>query len=283
MPKGLSIHIGVNEVDENKYGTKAELKNPENDAATMAELARANKFNVISTLLSKDATSEKVTAALKEAASQLTNGDMLLFTYAGHGSQVPDKNGDEPDRRDETWVLYDRQLIDDELHELFGTFAEGVRILMLSDSCHSGTVARQLPLFLADPELERTFDTSDPAEVRTRVRVLPQEAQFRNYQQEQQVYDEIQRSLPSLDQQEIRADVLLISGCQDNQTSSDGAGINGLFTETLLKTWKNGVFQGTYSSLHRQVVEAMPFYQTPNLFQSGQATSRFLAQAPFAI
>ncbi|MFC8956855.1 caspase family protein [Streptomyces sp. NPDC057101] len=283
MPKGLSIHIGINEIDETRYGTKAELKNPENDALAMAELAKANRFAPVATLLTKNATSEKVTGALKEAADQLTAGDMLLLTYAGHGAQVPDKNGDEPDRRDETWVLYDRQFVDDELHALFGTFAEDVRILLLSDSCHSGTVARDLSLFLDDSELERGFDTSDRVEVRARVRALPQDVQFRNYQREQELYDEIQRSVPALDLQDIAADVLLVSGCQDNQTSSDGAGAHGLFTETMLKTWKNGAFRGTYSTLHRQVTEAMPFYQSPNLFQTGKSTPAFLAQSPFAI
>ncbi|MBT2491883.1 caspase family protein [Streptomyces sp. ISL-96] len=283
MTKGLSIHIGVNEIDEKRYGTKAELKNPENDAVTMTDLAKANNFDVVATLLTNDATSEKVTAALKEAASQLSSGDKLLLTYAGHGAQVPDKNGDEPDRRDETWVLYDRQLIDDELYALFGTFAEDVRIVLLSDSCHSGTVARDLSLFLNGAELERNFDTSEPAQVRARVRALPQDAQFRNYQRDQELYDEIQRTVPAAEQQEIKADVLLLSGCQDNQSSSDGTGPNGLFTETLLRTWKNGAFRGTYSSLHRQVVEQMPFYQSPNLFQTGKSSAGFLAQRPFSI
>lgn len=154
--------------------------------------------------------------------------------------------------------------------------AEDVRILLLSDSCHSGTVARDLSLFLNDAELERTFDTSD----RTEVRALPQDVEFRNYQRDQELYDEIQSSVPALDLQDIKADVLLVSGCQDNQTSSDGAGPHGLFTESMLKTWKNGSFQGSYSTLHRQVTEAMPFYQSPNMFQTGKSTPSFLAQAP---
>ncbi|WP_405982805.1 caspase family protein [Streptomyces sp. NBC_00158] len=283
MPQGLSIHIGINEIDEARYGTKGELKNPENDALTMRDLAGANGFDTLATLLTKDATSEKVTSVLETAAARLTAGDLLLLTYAGHGSQVPDKNGDEPDRRDETWVLYDRQFIDDELYAHFAAFAPGVRILLLSDSCHSGTVSRDVSHFLDDAELVRAFDTSDPSEVRARIRALPQDAQFRNYQRDQELYDGIQRSVPALDLQDIQADVLLLSGCQDNQTSSDGVGPNGLFTEVLLKTWKNGAFRGSYTALHRQVVESMPFYQTPNMLQTGRRTQEFASQSPFAI
>ncbi|MGA4837435.1 caspase family protein [Streptomyces sp. G45] len=283
MPKGLSLHIGVNEIDEARYGTKAQLKNPENDALAMTDLAKSGGYTPLATLLTHDATSEKLTAALKEAATQLASGDIFLLTYAGHGAQVPDKNGDEPDGSDETWVLYDRQFVDDELHALFGTFADDVRVVLLSDSCHSGTVARDLSFFLNGPELERGFDTSEPAEVRARVRALPQDAQFRNYQRDQELYDEIQRSVPPRELQDIKADVLQISGCQDNQTSSDGVGPHGLFTETLLKIWKNGAFKGSYATLRRQVAKAMPLYQSPNLFQSGRATRSFRAQAPFSI
>ncbi|MFJ3881651.1 caspase family protein [Streptomyces sp. NPDC090077] len=283
MSNGLSIHIGLNEIDESRYGTKGELKNPENDAVTMRDLAKANGFETLTTLLTRDATSENVAAALKTAATRLTAGDLLLLTYAGHGSQVPDKNGDEPDRRDETWVLYDRQFVDDELYALLGAFPEDVRVLLLSDSCHSGTVSRDVSHFLDDAELVRAFDTSEPSEVRARIRALPQDAQFRNYQRDQELYDGIQRSVPALDLQDIRADVLLLSGCQDNQTSSDGTGANGLFTETLVKTWKNGAFRGSYATLHRQIVESMPFYQTPNMLQTGKRTKEFAAQTPFAI
>jgi hypothetical protein len=62
--------------------------------------------------------------------------------YSGHGNQVPDLDGEEPDKLDETWCLYDGQMIDDELYRMYGALAEGVRVLILSDSCHSGTVAK---------------------------------------------------------------------------------------------------------------------------------------------
>jgi metacaspase-1 len=38
--------------------------------------------------------------------------------------------------------LYDGELIDDELYAALNKFAAGVRIFVLSDSCHSGAVLR---------------------------------------------------------------------------------------------------------------------------------------------
>jgi metacaspase-1 len=83
-----------------------------------------------------------VSEAIGEAAEQLESGDLLFWTYLGHGGQMPDPDREESDARDETWVLFDRQLLDDELYALWARFQPGVRIVVLSDSCHSGSVTR---------------------------------------------------------------------------------------------------------------------------------------------
>jgi hypothetical protein len=80
----------------------------------------------------------------------------------------------------------------------------------------------------------------------------------------------------------MRATGLLISGCQDNQTSADGDR-NGLFTETLLAVWKNGKFEGDYRSFHKTIVKYMPPVQTPNYFTIGPANHTFEKQKPFAV
>ena len=77
---------------------------------------------------------------MRAAGKTLSSGDFFFLTYSGHGGQVPDVTGEEADKQDETWCLYDGQLIDDELYLELSRFAAGVRILVLSDSCHSGTV-----------------------------------------------------------------------------------------------------------------------------------------------
>lgn len=140
--RGRSLHIGLNVVDDAAYGSPIPpLSGCVNDANDMTALANARGFST-TTLLDADGTSRNITDAITEAARDLRSGDMFLLTYAGHGSQVPDATGEETERLDETWVAYDRQLIDDELYALWGQFQPGVRILMISDSCHSGTVAR---------------------------------------------------------------------------------------------------------------------------------------------
>ena len=138
-----SLHIGVNQVDPAHYdGWDGKLGGCENDAATMRDIATRDGFTT-KTLLTRHATAANVLAEISSAARQLVAGDVFLLTYAGHGAQVPNVSGDnEIDEQDETVVLYDRMLIDDEFDQAFSGFAAGVDIVMLSDSCHSGTVSR---------------------------------------------------------------------------------------------------------------------------------------------
>ena len=78
--------------------------------------------------------------------------------------------------------------------------------------------------------------------------------------------------------------VVLISGCQDNQTSMDGDH-NGAFTEQLLKVWNHGAFSGSYAVLHARARAGLPPTQSPNLFTLGPAaaSAAFLKQVPFTV
>jgi peptidoglycan hydrolase-like protein with peptidoglycan-binding domain len=165
MATGRSIHIGLNHVDPSCYnGWDGALSGCINDARDMKAIADGLGYQSMM-LTDSAATSDNVVAEIGQAASSLGNGDILLLTYSGHGGQVDDVNGDEPDALDETWVLWDRQLIDDELYSLWSQFAPGVRIAMLSDSCHSGTVLRMMAtLNDLKEELGRTKDIPTEAQ-----------------------------------------------------------------------------------------------------------------------
>jgi hypothetical protein len=78
---------------------------------------------------------------------------------------------------------------------------------------------------------------------------------------------------------ECKASVILISGCQDNQTSMDGDH-NGAFTEQLLRIWNHGAFKGNYAKFHAAIKARMPRTQVPNLFTLGPV-GRFLTERPF--
>lgn len=288
--KAVSLHIGLNAVSGAAYGGwEGPLSACEFDANDMAALAKAKGMKP-TVLLTKKATRSAMLSAMRAAAKALQSGDFFFLTYSGHGGQVPDVNGDEDDKKDETWCLYDGQYIDDELYSELGKFKAGVRILVLSDSCHSGTITREAML--------------PPATIPTqRPKNMPDAVAMRTYREHQAFYDKLQRDVAAgagdrvIDPDNALAQVavsgrlsaiasrfdaalILISGCQDNQTSMDGEH-NGAFTEQLLRVWNQGGFKGNYAIFHARIRARMPATQSPNLFTLG-AAGTFLTQEPFA-
>ncbi|MFT4796796.1 MAG: hypothetical protein ACJAYE_002985 [Candidatus Azotimanducaceae bacterium] len=231
-----------------------------------------------SILNTTQATRSAVIKGVRAVAAELTAGDIFFLSYSGHGGQVRDVNFDEADGADETWCLFDGQLIDDELNVLWQTFDPLVRILVLSDSCHSGTVTRNQPqVTMPSGELAlKLYGTESPS-----FRYMPRVEAQRTYGQNAQFYDGIQRGL-STSQTGEGPMVLLISGCRDDQLSVEGWD-HGLFTSALLEVWNEGQFEGNYQSFYDQVLKSMPEIQQPQLYATGNKENDFLHQSPFFI
>lgn len=272
MGKGISLHIGLNSVDPQRYeGWSGPLNACEADANDMADLAQAGSFS-FTKLLTRQATREAVLNGIGDAAKNLKSGDIFFLTYSGHGGQAPDLNNEEPDGMDETWCLYDGQLIDDELYSSWGAFASGVRIFLLSDSCHSGTVSKAIHY------REKLRSGLPPV-----YRAMPDEVALRVYQNNKSFYDPILKNRNLSEAlSAVKASVLLISGCQDNQLSLDGT-FNGLFTGTLKTVWNGGTFGGSYRRFHTAIGSKMPPDQTPKLSLVGASNPAFIAQKPLTL
>ena len=73
-------------------------------------------------------------------------GDVLLIHYSGHGSNVPDDDGDEADQRDEIVCPADLDwkdpFRDDWLRKTFDSLRAGVSLTVITDCCHSGSITR---------------------------------------------------------------------------------------------------------------------------------------------
>ena len=87
-------------------------------------------------------------------AATYGDGDRVLIYFSGHGAQVPDDGGDETDGQDEVLVLHDTRPDDDDglrnflRDDEFGALLAGVKaanVLVLVDSCHSGTTTKSFP------------------------------------------------------------------------------------------------------------------------------------------
>jgi hypothetical protein len=297
--------------DENGDPWDGELAGCINDARDMQAIAANNDF--ITTLFTDDqATTTEVIKTIGRIATELSAGDTFLLTYSGHGGQTPDVNGDDEDGQDETWCLFDRQLLDDELYNLWSQFEAGVRIFVLSDSCHSGTILKQMiynHLPPMGPVVKEILSAVPVSKLRApptkaqaaalkaveskafrvlrdpkppRYHNMPLGVQRATYQKNKAMYDAVQWAAGRSNRSVIGASVLLISGCQDNQLSADGDD-NGLFTQTLLEIWKDGAFEGNYQNFADAIIEKMPGTQTPNYYKVGAANAGFESEKPFSL
>ncbi|MBL8529394.1 MAG: caspase family protein [Burkholderiales bacterium] len=321
MANARSIHVGLNYVDPDAYnGWNGELSGCINDARDMQAIADGLGYASL-LLTDSEATSSRFISEVGQASADLTSGDILFLSYSGHGGQVDDVNGDEDDALDETWCLWDRQLIDDELFSLWSRFAAGVRIVMLSDSCHSGTVARMraaLQEMARDVARTRSvptaaetaafdslskvlgFDPAKPKKAVTRAgpyspsgvkpsavtldrpKRVPPDIQALVNNTRAAAHTAAQWLAGPREKAVVGASVILISGCQDNQLSMDGAG-NGLFTQRLKQVWNNGGFSGDYRAFWVAIKGLMPANQQPNYFTVGVTNPAFEAQSPFEV
>ena len=179
MVQAISINIGLNSVNPDCYnGWDGALLGCLNDAHAMQAIADRQGYMSVP-IHGEEATADRVIGEIGQAAANLDDGGILLLTYSGHGGQVPDDTGMGDDGKCQTWVLYDRQLVDKELYGLWSNFAAGTRIFVLSDSCHGGTVTRELE-YQAKPKALQRF------------RFIPPQISQGNYQAHRSHYRAVQ-------------------------------------------------------------------------------------------
>lgn len=147
------------------------------------------------TNITKESNTANLEAALKNISDKsLKDTKFIVVFYSGHGTQTIDDNDKdfEIDGKDECWVLTDYKnkgfFTDDKLKTQFlDKLGENVNVLIISDSCHSGSMA----------DLSWTYNSSTKKVVNTKTKV-----------------------------DNLKPNIWQISGCMDSQYSEELA-ING--------------------------------------------------------
>jgi metacaspase-1 len=251
MAKKTALCIGINDYP----GTGSDLRGCVNDARDwQAELERRG-FNA-SLVLDRKATRQAMTSEMQRLIGDAKYGDVIVITYSGHGTWVPDVDADEPDRRDEALCPWDVRengpLLDDDLYEIFSERDRGVRLIMISDSCHSGTVARFAPSPLDSQRMQVRFLA--PASF------LSQPAQA-----------VAERLAGTISRAKSRSSALLLAGCKDTEYSYDAEfnnKPNGAYTFVALQALKSLPASATYRDWHKAICRQLPspsFPQSPAL------------------
>jgi len=255
-----AICIGINDYP----GTDLDLNGCVNDAKDWAGQLRTRGY-AVTFLLDRQATGAAIRQAIRATLAQTTARDSTVIQYSGHGSYIADRNGDEADGRDECVCPHDVMtkgpIVDDELFELYSARHPKSRLFVVSDSCHSGTVARFMPISLPASTRgrhapRRLVRFLPPGTFLSKPKLAPLEAG-----------SALRRS-----SQPGRHAGLLLAACQDAQYSYDAVFAerpNGAFTYVALKTLRELPGSATYADWFKHIRRALPsqqFPQTPNLF-----------------
>jgi len=150
-------------------------------------------------------TRENMLKAMQWLTGGAQAGDEMFFHYSGHGGQMEDRKGDELDGKDETLIPCDfqhaGQITDDELHaSVVHNLPKGCRLWVILDCCHSGSA------------LDLRYKVELSANGRS--------AKIKKKEKSR---------ITTVGQKPTKAEVIMLSGCKDSQTSADiGAGSLGV-------------------------------------------------------
>lgn len=201
------------------------------DMEAWVRIMEARGVVVQRTLANHQATKRAIVQAWREVAGALRPGDTFVVQYAGHGTQVPDQGVGRPGGGDElydsAWVPIDGEegevLVDDEIGALIDAVPSGVRVVLFTDCCHSGTTTRARGV-VAKPG--------------TRVRFLPlmHDGSFlEKYARKREAWSQLLSPQAGRVRNALGAEIHF-AACQDHQLASERGG-HGDFTRASMKVF----------------------------------------------
>jgi metacaspase-1 len=252
-----ALCVGINDYP----GSNMDLAGCVNDAKDWRALLESRGYSVTQ-LLDGEATRANLVQALERLMTGAATGDSLVFTFSGHGSWLPDDDGDEPDARDEMMCPHDvtknQFLLDDDLAALFALKPQGARLYVIADCCHSGSVVR----YASDP--------TTPDNDTIKARFLPPYVFARGDRLLERAID---RAAGKPAPTKLQYPALLFSGCQDTEFSYDTSfnrRPNGAFTRTAIDALSDTSIEtprAFYDAIRRKL-PSQQLPQTPQLFGS---------------
>jgi metacaspase-1 len=243
-----AVLIGVN-----RYRVPgADLRGCVNDVINMQKaLTQHYGFSKadITTLTDLKATQKAMQSAIAQLIRGGRRGDVLLVHFSGHGSNVPDNDGDEADSRDEilcpTDLDWKNPFRDDWLRKTFDSMRAGVSLTVITDCCHSGTITRAVQP--PDAKIKERYLPSPwdlvACESGRKLRGVRRSALHKAPAAARRTRDIVSAELPEV----------LISGCRADQTSADafiGGSYNGALTFNLAAAINDAKGALTYRELH---------------------------------
>lgn len=250
MPR-RALCLGIN-----RYATAfRRLRGCVNDARAWAELLREKfAFDEVRVLVDDEATREAIRRELGRLARLTQDEDQAAITFSGHGTWSPDEAPlDETDDRDEAWQAHDGELRDDAMQPLLAAFRPAARVFLISDSCHSGSVARGRRRTAAGGRRNGRGCLASPRGGRARAGRRPADP----------------RRAPTCDHAP-RKGLLLLSGCKDDELSYEmrrrgvPRGVLSVYAGDFMRAKPDQTWEDLINRLRRRL-PSVRYPQTPQL------------------
>jgi hypothetical protein len=205
QPSAVNINKKACLIGINYTNTSNELYGCVNDVMNLKTMLETKyKYNPenIRTIINEQATRNTILREFALLLKNATSGDILFFSYSGHGTYTIDRSGEEIDGKDELLVSVDNYAIfDDELKQIIDIYLKpNVKLFTLFDNCHSGTIL-DLPY--------QYFKTTTQSPIEPIIHPKCRETQ---------------------------GEVICLSGCRDDQVSMD-AYINNAYAGAMTRTF----------------------------------------------
>jgi hypothetical protein len=249
-------------------GWPGTLRAAEQDRAAILDMLTTANFVAPQELRNDAATRDALAARLEALADAAVPGDLVVVYFSGHGATLPDLNHDELGAlRDGAWCLYDGMFVDDEITAALTKFKEGVRVVLISDSCFTGTIVARS---LLEAQRDRRSIVIDPRGSK----LAPVDIGERVYEAQKDYYDPILNLLP-VDPDSAAASVLILSACAKDELSRIGED-GSVFSQSIVRVWDRGRFKGTFADLFdavsAEVKKAVEVGQNPQKRLTGRET-----------
>ncbi len=145
-----ALVVGINEYSSRSVPT---LKGAAADARDLETTLRSAGVSDLTVLIDTNATRRSFEATMNRLIDASRTGDLVIISFAGHGSQQPELvKGSETDGMDEIFLLSGfagagpgtvERIIDDEMnHWLLQLAKKKVDVLYIADTCHGGGMMR---------------------------------------------------------------------------------------------------------------------------------------------
>jgi hypothetical protein len=282
MAKARAVLVGVKNMQDKSWSDGAE--DAEFDVDQMKGILSG--FDAVHCLKTACATESKVLATITSAVQNLTADDLFVFYFAGHG--IP---GDGSETRHQL-VLYDEFLNTADLGKIWLTLPAGMRVVMISESCNSGTdyykYLASLGLRLEGTELAvAEIAPAENMRAADGLYLLPEAAPIASADSLRWVDQSWVKQLgiispfgDDVQASQMKAEMIHFGASADGRSAQ-----GGVFTAALVKVWQNGAVKN-YRDFFCQILSAVATAdpsQNPEYRPYGPVNQAFENQSPFTI